>query len=681
VAKSLSYGRVQWLHKEWLAEKPAAAKTESGESIGQLELAADKPARASHMSTDPANDVAHEQTCNHVADDGDAAAVQKDAAREQPNRLTHGDEAHVSTDPAHDVAHEQTSNDVADDDGAAAVQKDAAREQPNRLTDGDEAEATAMAPSADFGSIVTLETIGSSREWVQHLGSWLMLAMLHAMGLYAIAAKLTRDAKFAARLRVALDATAIALSIGQKCVEGLRRLQTPTQWILLRCRGAASAVWARSVLGSFASKDAVLFHAGVAKHLLDEALDDDHRVILYVDNHLRPYTGKHKIRKGWRMQDRKAVPGVSDYYVHDEDGCPLWRISNPSHDSLSSWFRPIIDFVAMALGRKAVPVLIFDRGGSHANALAEIRDLGAEFITYERKPYALLSSAFFTKTLTIRLASKPRQPIVVRFADVADKNLHRGRGRVRRIAVKMPDGEQINVLAASTLPAEIIVRKILARWGCQENQFKHEVERWGINQLDGRTVEDYPEDAVVPNPARRKLEHQLKLAQAAEGRARCALARLAPDDAQRTRLEDDLQRAVDRQDELKKLRPSLPAKAPLKDTSLAGVLVRHPQEYKMVVDTLRIALANAETDLAQRLASHLPRPREAKKMLANLLVAPGKVSVRRTSIAVRLAPAATRREREAFVRFFRHVNRLKLQLPGDDVGRRLHFSLLKCSNH
>jgi hypothetical protein len=691
VAKKLSYGRVHWLHKQWLAEKAAAAVSEIAEASVQLELVVAESTEQSFAASSQSviNDAASEQAASEQSDGGKSPSEQQDIASSERSEISEvdgsdGDNASPTEQSffslpmrsaANDAGAKQTASVQVDDGGGElpSEQQNDASAQPSEV-DG----STGTQQIIDAGQVVALETVSSSREWVQHLGSWLMLAMLHEMGIYLIATKLARDAKLAAALRVALDATAIALSIGQKCVEGLRRLQTATQRTLLRYRGAAGPSWARSVLGSFAKANAVMFQAGVAKRLLESALNDDHRVFLYLDNHLRPYTGKHKIRKGWRMQDKRVVPGVSDYYLHDEDGCPLWRISTPAHGSLCDWFRPVIEFVAMALGPKAVPALIFDRGGSHANAMAEVRDLGAEFITYERKPYPLLPSYMFTERLKITLASKDK-PIIVRYGDVSDKNLHRGRGRVRRIAVKMPDGEQLNVLAASTLPTEIIVRKILARWTCQENQFKHEVERWGINQLDGRTVEEYPEDAVIPNPARRKLEHQLKLAQAAEGRARCALARLEANDPKRERFEDDLQRATDRQNELKSLRPTVPAKAPVKETSLAGVLVRHPQEYKTVVDTLRIALANAEADLAQRLADHLSRPREAKKTLANLLAAPGKVTVRSDSVAVRLAPAGTRQERLAFARFLRHINRLKLSLPGDNAGRRLRFSLFKYS--
>jgi hypothetical protein len=56
----------------------------------------------------------------------------------------------------------------------------------------------------------------------------------------------------------------------------------------------------------------------------------------------------------------------------------------------------------------------------------------------------------------------------------------------------------------------------------QENGFHHGVERWGINQLDGRKVDDYPPDAIIPNPARGRLDRALRLVRAEEWTARCA---------------------------------------------------------------------------------------------------------------------------------------------------------------
>ena len=61
-------------------------------------------------------------------------------------------------------------------------------------------------------------------------------------------------------------------------------------------------------------------------------------------------------------------------------------------------------------------------------------------------------------------------------------------------------------------------------------------------------------------------------------------------------------------------------------------LVKHDSHYKILLDTTRVACINAEADLAGELAPHLPRPAEAKRTLANLLGAPGKITVARSTI-------------------------------------------------
>ena len=103
--------------------------------------------------------------------------------------------------------------------------------------------------------------------------------------------------------------------------------------------------------------------------------------------------------------------------------------------------------------------------------------------------------------------------------------------------------------------------------------------------------------------------------------------------------------------------------------------MHHLPLYKTLIDTLRIACANAESDLAYCLAAELPNPAEAKKTLANLLAAPGRITVRDSSITVYLAPAATAAERDAFTVLLKEVNHWQLTLPGDTARRRLRFKV------
>jgi transposase len=510
---------------------------------------------------------------------------------------------------------------------------------------------------------------------VQHAGTWIMLAMLQTLGLYAAARAACSGAVSPVALRVALDAVAMALSLGQRCVEGVRWLATSSAALLLRSRGAISASWTRRVLKEFAKQGSDTLHLQMARTYLRRARRDDGRIPLYLDNHPRPYTGQHTIRKGWRMQDKRARPGNTDFYVHDEEGRPLFRIAVPSHDSLTAYLQPIAGFVSSVFDDQVTPLLAFDRAGAFPAPLAALRDEGVEFTTYERAPYPQLTAAAFERSVTLLREAKPHEPLVIQFTDERRKNLGKGRGRVGRIALRMPDGQQVNILTASTLPAEELIRIQLRRWGCQENQFKHGNERWAINQLDGRRVEPYPPDAVIPNPARSRLERELRLLRVAEGVTRNKLARLAADDPKRAKLEQDLQRALAQQRELEALRPWVPTHAPVRETEVADELMYHPGEYKTVIDTLRIALANAESDLATWLAPHLRNPREAKKTLATLLAAPGVVQLGARTVKVTLAPAGTARDQAGFAALLDRVNAIKPTLPGDPSGRRLLFKV------
>lgn len=522
---------------------------------------------------------------------------------------------------------------------------------------------------------------------VQHLGSWVMLAMLNALGLYVFAEVLRQKAHAeqsalgkpfmkADTLRAAIDAVAITLTVGQQTVEGVRRIATASASILLRLRrqGSLSTTWVRRILGQFAIRYADLFRMALATTLVQQnehLAGETQRVVFYIDNHMRPYTGKHKIRKGWRMQDKRARPGNADFWVHDEDGRPVLRIDSPAHESLVQLLRRIGKLIREALNdEKVIVLLVFDRAGAYPHEMAELRDEGFEFATYERKPCGgKLATSAFQQHIKLRNANYG-------LAEVGRKNLGKGRGRVRRIVLETPEGKQVNVLAVSQVSAEEVVRHMTRRWACQENQFKHGVERWGINQLDSRTVEPYPGDSVIPNPARSRIERALRLARTVEGDALRRLQHLGPTDPQRERIQKDLERARHQQHELEELRPQVPTHAPVKDTELFGELVRHKQCYKHTVDAIRIGLANAEAELAARLAPLLPRPAEAKRTLANLLSSPGTVVTGRDTLTITLSPAGNSPEQRAFQKFLAQLNELPLSLPGDLGQRRLRFQTL-----
>jgi hypothetical protein len=313
-------------------------------------------------------------------------------------------------------------------------------------------------------------------------------------------------------------------------------------------------------------------------------------------------------------------------------------------------------------------LLAFDRAGAYPEEMAALRDKGFEFVTYERKPYKKLLRTAFTHTLIVGEQE-------VQIHETRLKNLKNGRGRVRRICVLTEAGNQVNLLAVSRESAEQLVTIMMldgGRW-VQENAFKHGNERWGLNHLDGRNVETYPPESIIPNPARRRLERALRIARTSEGTARCKLERLPADHKLRPAVEKQLADALSQQAQLQQQRPHIPERIALKDSDIADTLVKHSSHYKTVLDTVRIACANAESELAYMLAPALPRPAEAKKTLANLFGAPGDVRVCDDAIHVILRPAASHAERLAFNSMLAELNRHKLTLPGDARQRGLRF--------
>jgi len=140
--------------------------------------------------------------------------------------------------------------------------------------------------------------------------------------------------------------------------------------------------------------------------------------------------------------------------------------------------------------------------------------------------------------------------------------------------------------------------------------------------------------------------------------------RLEDEEPGHEQIAKEIKEAMDRQRDLMALRATVPRTAKVSETSLAGKLKRHLLPYKNVLDTMRVVLANVESDCAVLLAPRLGRPREAKKLLATLFAAPGTMHLGSRSVTVRLMPAATAPERTALSAFLRDVSQMNLTLPG-----------------
>jgi hypothetical protein len=512
----------------------------------------------------------------------------------------------------------------------------------------------------------TLSVSGpASQRRVQFLGAWLLVALTARLGLHAAVASEGAKRGAGKASRLAVDAVTVALGIGEACVEGVRRLAHRSAAALLLSVRAPSPAWVRKVLGAAAGKGHGFFiRAKLSGALMrDAAGRAGELAVFYVDNHLRPYTGLRRLLWGWRMQDKRAMPGTTDFHVHDADGRPLHSVATLAHDSLGKLLLPIAVLIRLALGEGQRILLAFDRAASYAEVMAQLRDADFEFVAYEKKPYRLLPKKLFRE----RLVFDGQR---LRWYETR-ANLGDGRGRIRRLCLRLPDGHQLNLLAHSDASAPTLITIMAGRWN-QENAFHHGVQRWGLNQLDGRSFKPFDADVVIPSPARRRLDASLAVLREAEGQLHRKLLRVTRFEL-RAELELELAANLTKQRTLEERRPNFPTHCTVEEAGLHGELMRHEDEYKAVVDTIRTACINAEADLAAELAPTMSRPREAKRLLRNFFSAPGALRVTANSIEVVLDVAATAEERSALDALCRTVNAWKLTHPGDAALRPLRF--------
>ncbi|HEY3449916.1 MAG TPA: hypothetical protein VGK67_26420, partial [Myxococcales bacterium] len=253
-------------------------------------------------------------------------------------------------------------------------------------------------------------------------------------------------------------------------------------------------------------------------------------------------------------------------------------------------------------------------------------------------------------------------------------NLGKGRGRVRRLSLLMPDDAQLNLLSSSTEDAVWLAQMLFARWN-QENAFKYGGERWGFDQLDSRQVEAYPDGTIIPNPYRRNLERSRDRALQREGKLRCKVARAKAGSPDRIALKAEIAETMSLLADIKVGLSQTPHHIAIEETYLAGKLVRHLPEYKLLVDTVRVAALTAEDHLAGRLRHYLAAETESKRVLQNLFKAVGNIQVAKSHITIALDPSGNRAELRAIEKLLAEINREGLSHPADPLHRPLRFRL------
>ena len=417
--------------------------------------------------------------------------------------------------------------------------------------------------------------------------------------------------------------------------------------------------------------------------------------VYYADGHVRVYHGKlAKLPRHYVARQKLCLRGTTDYWINALDGRPFFLVSRPVDPGLIEVLRSEIvpRLLEDAPGQPAAAALaldpllhrftlVFDRAGYSPAFFAEQKAQRVAVITYHKFPGQDWPQAEFSS-----------QPLVLANGEsvtlcLAERGTCLSNGLwVREIRQREESGHQVSVLATD-YRSELrpIAVRMFARW-TQENFFKYMREHYAIDRLVEHGTEPLPETTLVVNPAWRKLDSQIRRAQALRERDHAAFGALslsatpeAPEleawQQQKARLHQTITTRQSQLEELKAQRKETPRHLTLKELPPAEQFPRLRAERKHFVDTIKLIAYRAETALVGTVRETLARSDDARALVRELMRTTADLhpNLEQKTLTVCLHPLPSRLQDQAVRHLAEELTATETVFPGTDL--RLVFKL------
>jgi len=330
--------------------------------------------------------------------------------------------------------------------------------------------------------------------------------------------------------------------------------------------------------------------------------------VLYVDGHFLPYYGSSEVLSGYNSQRRLAMEGREYFFVHDEQGLPVYAILSDGYRKMRHYLEVIDTDLRYIYGAKERQLLeIFDRGGYSKGFCVGVTDR-IRFICWRSDAREEMPKIRGWERVDVqREGNEWGEWNKVPFYGWERETVYEAdgkQGRFREVWIR----RGLKVSAALTndeqLPLGEVVRKLVRRWGAQENGFK-KLKEHGIDRIHSHLKEEYTKEFlyeqgledqergiehVVDNPVVRGLKKQIAevkrdLAKVEKAQG-TALKKGKKEEARRLR-----KKCVKLQRKLKKLderKSGEPAKVLLWDRIRGEGIERICDEKKLFYDWLKM---------------------------------------------------------------------------------------------
>jgi len=369
---------------------------------------------------------------------------------------------------------------------------------------------------------------------------------------------------------------------------------------------------------------------------------------LYVDGHVRAYHGERAISSNAYVARRHlAMPATTDYWINDSSGDPLLVITGEVDAALTKAMPRLLREVRGVVGERKVTI-VFDRGGWSPQLFAAMIKDGFDVLTYRKGRCRRINEQRFIR----RRARLDGRWVDYLLHDGPVRFL-KGRLRLRQVTRLCDGGHQTNVITSRWDLRDIeVAYRMFDRWR-QENFFKYMREEFLLDALVDYQIEPEDPTRTIPNPERRALDKEIRVARADVARLEQELGAAAASNAERRRptmrgfkiahgrLGKQLRKARTRVSQLFEKRRNLPKRVEVRDLNERTV-VKLTTERKHLTDIIKMVAYQAESDLIALLRPHYARvDQEGRTLLHELFAATGDIHVGDGQLNLTLAPLSS----------------------------------------
>jgi prepilin-type processing-associated H-X9-DG protein len=417
--------------------------------------------------------------------------------------------------------------------------------------------------------------------------------------------------------------------------------------------------------------------------------EPDEATILYVDGHVRVYSGHQtKLPRHYVARQKLCLRATSDYWINAMGGRPFFLINKEIDPGLISVLEEdIIPRLETEVPNQPTEdqlkadknlnrfTLVFDREGYSPDLFKKMWKKRISCITYRKYSVADWPEIDF-KLCSVTLSSGNKAEM-----KLAEKETKLSNGFiVREIRKLTKTGHQTSILTTDyRSDLGCVAVAMFARWS-QENFFKYMRIHYNIDRLSTYSTEPIPDNTMLVNPAYRKLEWEIRKNVGKLNYQNAKYGKLTYEGEleeekmekykeQKAEIQEEIDHLVKEVSELKKKRSETKKHIQMADLPEDQKFDRLRQQSKYFIDTIKMVSYRAETAMANALQEKMSHPNEARTLLRAIYTTEADIqpNAKEKTLTVRLHQLANHMSCGSIQLLLSELNATETLFPGTDL--------------